>query len=1319
MFEAQLPVTKKCLNGWWDILPLYEAAPSRDAPIDVPEKDWHEEEYLVPSFWTKSTHGVRRRGETYYEHQRDPEIFESDDYEFLFDAFGYPPKWSKTRSAWVRRTITLDEVRGDRRYILVFDALMPRARLFVNGEEVADHVQPTLPFASDITEELKPGENEIAVLIENYERDERRRALVPTGNVIPCDHSGIWQDVWLIERGDVYLSDITIRTSTRQGTVKVLAEVTNASGRPRELLLITDVVDWPKGTPASTAPVTLELPRAEVHLAPGERSTVELDARWDTATWWSPEHPKLYQVRTVILDQERTPSGETPVEAGYVKPDLWEAGVPLEVSHERFGFREVWIEGPHIMLNDHPVHLFSDWGHKSTPYYYTEGWTRQWFGMIRDANMNHSRLHTHPHPPIILDLADEEGILITGEAGLHGSGGAQAASSPTYWEAAADHVRRFVRRDKNHPSLILWSVENEMRWNTKREGSREEIEMIQRQLPKLRAIFNELDPTRPAYHDGDSSLWNERTQPIISRHYGKECAGVGWWDRERPLHSGEMALYHYAGPNNTLHVGGDSVFASFAAIDVAAAQDAAWIIEAGRTLGVSCFGPWNLSCLENLRMEPADAHLGYEDPTAPGVKPLQVPAYSSEFSFWRAGKGYTPNHSFPIQANAFRPLAAIDRSLRSGYFAGDSFRREIFVVNDTAESVAGELTVTLGRADRVIDAASFSAKVDRGHVTSRVFAGQIPEDVTPGIYDYVATFKVDDIVHDTWLRSVRIDKREIDIPPELSASKIAVYGPGSLKPTLREMAPGAVYVDNLKPTTLADFDILIMERNTVEPGSAQNRQVADFVSQGGRLVLMAQTYSLFPNVPLEDKPVLKAFVRSYDHPVLDGVEARDLFAWGDDPYPLLANEAYVALRMYRKDDGRLMLPLLDAGEGGFGSGTLDYTPLFEAQEGEGLILASQMRLTEKLDQIPTARHLFHGLLLRAVTYRPRAEGAPLVVPGDTVEGLKTYHDAAQKGRVVIVDNATPEALAAWSDLLGVDLETKDVGEVYQVVRTQNHRWLNGVSNEDLCGIETFSYTPPTATNFLVGETFLQPAPGLETLLQTPTESCLRELMVYGGRSEALRAHTLSRFLYAEKRESAVALGRVAIGAGYVLFNQFAPSTEKRTRFGRLSNRLLANLGQSFEGSLLAGEAVPAARPNSSGYPKAVYVYNGPVAEGLHREMVERCEPSMERMLTTPILNLLTWQRMEDEAGIWRAQGLDLSDEIYLYHTIWSPSPRKNLETNLDVPNPEALTFLDLEGSGTVEVAVNGHAFDAVTLENDRATISDIPLEMGGNHVLIR
>jgi hypothetical protein len=1233
---------------------------------------------------------------------RDPEIFESDAYEFLFDAFDYPRAWSKTRAAWVRRTFTLETRRPDRCYVLLFEALMPRATLYVNGQEVAAHNDPTLPFEADVTFWLREGDNEIAVLIEDYERDDQGRALVPTGNLIPCDHSGIWQDVWLVTRSDVTLSDVTIRTSTRTGTLPLLFEVTNASDRRRAVTLITDVRDWARGVDPEVAPVALPLSDRALTLDAGATVEVEVSVPWSDAVWWYPERPKLYQLRTLIR----------------------EAGAPLEISYERFGFREVWIEGRDIMLNDYPVHLFSDWGHKSTPYYYTEGWIRQWFGMIRDANMNHSRLHTHPHPPINLDLADELGILITGEAGLHGSGGAQAASSPAYWEAAQAHVRRFVRRDKNHPSVILWSVENEMRWNTKGKDAREEVRMIQEELPKLRALFNDLDPTRPAYHDGDSSLWNERSQPIISRHYGKECAGVGWWDQTQPLHSGEMALYHYAGPNNTQHLGGDAVFADFAAIDAVAGQDATWIIEAGRTLGVSCFGPWNLSCLENLRMEPEEVRLAYDDVTVPGVKPLRVPAHASEFSFWRAGKGCTPNTSFAIQAYAFRPFAVIDRSLRTGIVAGTTFRRELFLVNDTPDDVEGELVVTLGRADEAIQSAGYTVNVKRGRVASRVFEVTLPADLAPGVYDYVVLFRRGEEILDTWQRRIKVGRPRYEVP-ELEGLRMAIYGSepggdGGLDAFLGRLGCDYAWVDDLDAASLAEYAILLMAPNTVEPGSRQNQAVRAFVAAGGRLIVMAQRYSLFPEVVLEDKPVLKAFVRSFDHPVLAQVEDDELFAWGDDPYPLLASDAYVARRMYRKDDGRLMQPLLDSGEGGFGSGDLDLTPLFEAWEGEGVILACQLRLIDKLDVVPAAGQLLVNLLRRAATYAPpEPTTAFQIVSGDEIAGLARYCDAARSGQTVIVQNATPAALEAWAEVLDVALRPKDVGEVYQVVRVRDDPLLSGVSNEDTCGIETFSYTPATAENFLVGETFLAPAPGLDTLLQTPTESCLRELMVYNGRSEALRTHTLSRFLFGEKRQAAVALGRVAVGKGAVIFNQFAPPEASRPRFARLSHRLRANLGEHFAGSLLAGDGVPAARTVSPGYPQAVYLYNGPVDGALWREMVERCAPSMERMLATPILNLVSWQRLGSEEGVWCAAGLDLDDEVYLYHTIWSPSPRKNLQTNLDVPNPEALTFLDLAGRGRVGVVVNGQAFEPVTLTGGGATISDIPLEMGGNHVLIR
>ena len=230
-------------------------------------------------------------------------------------------------------------------------------------------------------------------------------------------------------------------------------EITNTTNQPHEVIISSAVTDWAKNLDPSNASGILDFPEITLTLDAGQTRCVECLRHWPDAQWWSPENPKLYQLRTTLSQNGQT----------------------LETTFERFGFREVWIEGADLMLNDHPLHLFSDCGHKVTSYYYTEKYIKRFFSMLRDGNMNHTRLHTHPNPQIIIDIADEEGILITCETGMDGAGRAQGANVPEYWVAAEDHIRRFVRRDKNHPSVILWSVENEMRHNDSMEPCRKHL----------------------------------------------------------------------------------------------------------------------------------------------------------------------------------------------------------------------------------------------------------------------------------------------------------------------------------------------------------------------------------------------------------------------------------------------------------------------------------------------------------------------------------------------------------------------------------------------------------------------------------------------------------------------------------------------------------------------------------------------------------------------------------------------------------------------------------------------------------------------------
>ena len=290
--------------------------------------------------------------------------------------------------------------------------------------------------------------------------------------------------------------------------------------------------------------------------------------------------------------------------------------------------------------------------------------------------------------------------------------------------------------------------------------------------------------------------------------------------------------------------------------------------------------------------------------------------------------------------------------------------------------------------------------------------------------------------------------------------------------------------------------------------------------------------------------------------------------------------------------------------------------------------------------------------------------------------------------------------------------------IYQAIRVKDDPLLNGVSNEDTCGIETWPYSSKTV-NHIVGALALAPARGLEPLLETPTQSCLKEIDVLDGKLESLRAHTVSRFLFDEKPPRAVILGRAKIGRGTVIINQFAPPAGVRPRLERPRNRLLANLGARFDGSLLDGECVPAGSVNSTGYPQAAYVFNDPCDAPLKAQFIENTVAPGERLEGGPILLLGNWKHTTSKEGMWSAAGMDLSRDVYLYYTIESPTQRKNVEMNIGIPNPEALTFVDFVGAGTVELVVNSRVRGTVAMRDGHGTVSNIPLEQGFNRVLVR
>ena len=93
------------------------------------------------------------------------------------------------------------------------------------------------------------------------------------------------------------------------------------------------------------------------------------------------------------------------------------------------------------------------------------------------------------HPEYYLDAADEAGILIVDETAIYGSAKSMPADDPIYLDMCKKHVERLVKRDRNHPSVVVWSLQNEMRWVDGRDGYKLHI-------PELMQIFRELGSTR-------------------------------------------------------------------------------------------------------------------------------------------------------------------------------------------------------------------------------------------------------------------------------------------------------------------------------------------------------------------------------------------------------------------------------------------------------------------------------------------------------------------------------------------------------------------------------------------------------------------------------------------------------------------------------------------------------------------------------------------------------------------------------------------------------------------------------------------------------
>jgi hypothetical protein len=390
------------------------------------------------------------------------------------------------------RTFEVPEAGDERRVFLRFDAVGDAADVRVNGQHAGGHLGAALPFEVDITElvEVPSTTNRLEVLVRDdthfsvprESTDWRnRKHWIPRGMGMN-NRKGLYQSVSLVCRPSVQVADTFIRTSVREKKLTATCEVFNGRKEALRAQLTASVLD-------AGGDEVLTLPPVEAELGGFVRTRMELAAPCGALTTWQPDHPALYTLRVRLQTKE---------------------GAGLHETRTRFGYREAWLEGIHFMLNGIRCNLRGEspsYGEKRELFFTRESASAM-LKKYQQVNFNVLRFHSLPPPPHVLDLCDELGILVIGESAIYASWKMLMPEHPDFMRHCREHLERWVRRDRNHPSVVLWSAENE---------GLNVSHLSQAQLAEFRRVIDGQDGTRAVLFDGDGTGFG--ASPVSVKHY--------------------------------------------------------------------------------------------------------------------------------------------------------------------------------------------------------------------------------------------------------------------------------------------------------------------------------------------------------------------------------------------------------------------------------------------------------------------------------------------------------------------------------------------------------------------------------------------------------------------------------------------------------------------------------------------------------------------------------------------------------------------------------------------------------------------------------
>jgi len=478
------------LDGNWLFKPDHELI-NREQAIDAnsSDDDWHILE--VPNFWNPSR--IWLHGETFMdeEHQKGA----SDTYfqKETDRCENYTFDYKKTNIGWYRQWVDLPDSLNDKNIELNFDAVSKMAEVYVNGKLAGNNKGMFGEIKLDITKFLKPGSNLIAVkVMKDYTKDIKNANEIATIAVtvevtnqmlkdIPHgffrdEPVGIWQPVKLIITNPVKIVDTYIKPNLTGARFEI--QLRNTSKLKKIFNLNTSIKE--KGTDD----ILIERESIKkIILKEGEYKTVTFEINNLNPKLWSPETPNLYSFNfnlresktNKLLDSETIQSGFRTFET---KGDYF-----------YLNGKQYWLRGanhtPHALgIND------ADLANKTLQMYH-------------DGNIAVTRSHTIPYSEVWLKAADEKGVAVSYEGtwpwlmiGI-GEGSIPKKELLNIW---SNEWIRLMKKYRNHPSLLYWTINNEMNFTHKKD----KLSKMEQKMQIVSDVVKQMriaDPTRPICFD--------------------------------------------------------------------------------------------------------------------------------------------------------------------------------------------------------------------------------------------------------------------------------------------------------------------------------------------------------------------------------------------------------------------------------------------------------------------------------------------------------------------------------------------------------------------------------------------------------------------------------------------------------------------------------------------------------------------------------------------------------------------------------------------------------------------------------------------------